>query len=109
MINSKYDGVYSVQRFNLQDELQDWSVASCPEINQELQRVIWKEGERGRVVDYTKINDLKILFPETKESSASAKDRLPSKVTVIDHTTNSLYILQPLTLKIYRENIRLLA
>lgn len=102
----QWEGVYSVQRFNSKQELQDWSIAVRPEVRERIQRIMWRDGTRGRVVDYTKLNDLNITFPsEVNEDSFSTKP-LPSKITVIDRRTDSYYVLQPLTLEIYRENIK---
>lgn len=107
MINAvkQLNGLYSVQQFDLQGELKDWSIAICPEINQEIQRVLWRDGERGRIVDYEKLKDLEIVFSKANEGSTLTKE-MPSKVTVIDQRNSSLYVLKPLTLQIYRENIK---
>jgi hypothetical protein len=102
-----FTGVYCVEHKNDLGKTEDWSFAISPEVNLEIQRVLWRDGDRGRIIEYAKGNDLEIEYSSLEKAAKGVDTTLTArKITVLNSLDQHSYILTPLTLNTYNDKIK---
>lgn len=98
-------GFYGVIQKDAEGKFEDATFASNLEIDQEKQRVLWRDGGRGRLVDYAKISDLSIEMMPSPPAAAE-KPLIARKITLLDTAHKCSYLFTPLTLDWYNLNLK---
>lgn len=97
-----YQGIFYVQQYNEAGEIEDYSYAINPEINRSTQRATWRDGGRGRLVDYDKLSDCTIEFQAPATGELIKKNLNPTRIRIVNERDHRVFLLEPLTLDKYR-------